>query len=216
MENCLKENILNIEIYTNTNGYCGCGSAKYTITVYDSSGKAVCGAQTAGGVQDFVLPDGEYKISVTGDAYASPRMQQRWLTICSKDPQMHLNTHFGVIFVFDRVSGTVQPPKPLPCPNKPKPCPNMPAHQPCCRRHPCAPVQSPFMPSMYVAEWEKRNHIENYVPCGHSQTHSVHNPYTKSEYLKATLTPPPTPKKTTQQRNSPQQKNCNRQSGAKK
>jgi hypothetical protein len=212
MTDCLSENVLNIEIFTNTSasGLFECGCARYTITVFDSMGNAVCGAEVGGttahgGSRDFILPDGDYKISVHGDAYASPRMQQRWLTICGKEPHMH----FGVSFVFDRVCTSVQPPMPVPpapCsgPHMPAPCP--PQHN--CRRHPCAPTPSPFMPSMYVKEWEKRNRIEAYQSCGHSQTSSVHNRWGGDVYIKSEPTPPLSAKNSTPKKQAVNNSRC--------
>ncbi|MDR0904268.1 MAG: hypothetical protein LBM59_06510 [Ruminococcus sp.] len=162
MNECVKNNILNIEIYTE-----GGFPAKYTITVYNACGENVAGADYCGKNKEFVLPDGEYKIEVKGDAYASPRMQQRWITICGQVPECH----FGLNFIFGRVFASdnrvaEQKPDIHPC----NPCKN----QHPGGKHPCAPVHSPFQPSMYVKEWEKRNNID-YGNCSHSYTHSTHN-----------------------------------------
>ncbi|MDR0974298.1 MAG: hypothetical protein LBL80_01250 [Ruminococcus sp.] len=159
MNECSKNNILNIEIYTD-NGL----PSRYTITVYNACGENVAGAVVCGAGKEFMLPDGEYKIEVKGDAYASPRMQQRWITICGTAS----DCRFGMNFIFGRVntySGEQSHPgKPLPCPS---PCHS---NRP---KHPCAPSQSPFLPSMYVKEWEKQNNIE--YNCSHSYTHSSKN-----------------------------------------
>jgi hypothetical protein len=163
MNECVKNNILNIEIYTDG----GCPS-KYNITIFNACGENVAGASVCERGKEFLLPDGEYKIEVKGDAFASPRMQQRWITICGQGPECH----FGMNFIFGRLNTYNKPenknacnsrPGKLPCP---PPCPG--------KKHPCAPVHSPFQPSMYVKEWEKRNNIE-YGNCSHSYTHSAHN-----------------------------------------
>ncbi|MDR0987532.1 MAG: hypothetical protein LBL98_07575 [Ruminococcus sp.] len=181
MNECVKNNILNIEIYTE-----GGFPAKYTVTVYNACGENVAGAKLCGRNEEFVLPDGEYKIEVSGDAYSSPRMQQRWITICGQSPECH----FGLNFIFGRIYASdnrcaEKKPDIHPC----NPCRNESKQHCGGARHPCAPVQSPFMPSMYVKEWQKRNNIE-YSGCAHTYSHSTHNNIL-SECGKYKPVPPP-------------------------
>lgn len=148
-KHCKKDNILHIEIYTNTPH-----KARYTVCVYGADGGMIKGTAIAGG-EDFILPDGDYKITVQGDAFSSPREQQRWITLCGKESEQH----FAISFVFGRICGNTASDMPLDC-NR-RNCAQTKPH------HPCAPVQSPFQPSYYVRDWEKRNVKPSACPrCG--------------------------------------------------
>jgi hypothetical protein len=86
-------NILNIEVCTNG------GSPCYEIEIACESGEAIAGAKEVRNNAEFMLPDGCYKVTVTGDVFSSPRMQQRWITIrgCAQ------GIRYGMTFIFERL-----------------------------------------------------------------------------------------------------------------
>ncbi|MDR0943882.1 MAG: hypothetical protein LBM41_05050 [Ruminococcus sp.] len=92
MNDCTN-NILNIEVCTNG------GNACYQIEIACESGEAVAGAKEVKTGAEFLLPNGNYKVTVTGDIFSSPRMQQRWITIRGCGEGMR----FGMTFIFERL-----------------------------------------------------------------------------------------------------------------
>jgi hypothetical protein len=112
MNECIN-NILNIEVCTN--GGTGC----YVIEIACESGEAIAGAKEVRNGAEFMLPNGYYKVTVTGDVFSSPRMQQRWITIRGCEE----GVRFGMTFIFERLHcGNSQPSLPAPrrYPNMPK------------------------------------------------------------------------------------------------
>jgi hypothetical protein len=133
----------------------------FSICVKDDCGNIMSETQCANGNIDIYLPDGKFKICVTGPACAAPRMQERWVEFCSADPNE--SGCFTLSFIFSDICGFPAPPPPPPSPppyypphHPPHPPnhPNPPGYPP----HPIYPAYpaQPLFPAYPVANWEFR------------------------------------------------------------
>lgn len=105
----------------------------FDVTVTNRDGELVASGKVAGGSSAvFTLPaEGEYAVTVTGGAFASPRAQTRRVRCCCGQPN-------GVSFIFMKLEPDCVRPRPphnCCCPPVPRPpmppCPPEPPKPPC-------------------------------------------------------------------------------------
>lgn len=105
----------------------------FDVTVTNRNGELVASGKVAGGSSVVLtLPaEGEYAVTVTGDAFASPRAQTRRVRCCCGQPN-------GVSFIFMKLEQDCKhrPPHHCCCPPVPRPpmppCPPRPPHDQNC------------------------------------------------------------------------------------
>jgi hypothetical protein len=125
----------------------------FIICVKDDCGNTMSEVKCANGNTDISLPDGKFKICVTGPACAAPRMQERWVEFFGEDPNE--SGCFTLSFIFSDICGFPPPPPPPPSPPPYYPPPIFPPHHPVYPSYPSYPA-SPIYPAYPVANWEFR------------------------------------------------------------
>jgi hypothetical protein len=161
-----KSNVLTVCI-TAPESLCG-----FIICVKDDCGNIMAEERADCGSCDIFLPDGKFKVCVTGNDCAAPRIQERWVQFSCGDP--NVSECFSVSFIFDDICGHRPCPPPYPYPPiypvpphypippaPPYPCPPPPCHG----NVPCSPY-FPYYPQFPVANWQFRFKEEKCGPDG--------------------------------------------------
>jgi hypothetical protein len=146
-----KSNVLTVCITAPAN-LCG-----FIICVKDDCGRVMAEERAEVGSLDISLPDGKFKVCVTGNDCAAPRIQERWVEFCGTDP--NVSECFSLEFLFYDICGYPHPPYAPPYPPHFPVPPHFPAPPcpppPCHGNVPCSPYY-PYYPQFPVANWQFR------------------------------------------------------------